>query len=372
VPERHVNLLKICGYYTVNYALAYISQYSFQRDASGTASLQRCRTENVCELSMNKLTSHNLQSSHDVVVNKSAAQTPAREQRTFEIDLGTQEFSNLKARISMLLQTSLDTDRVIELFLEQVQTAVPVDGIVFENIDNTISKLGRLSPHHAQYQLITGDTDLGAIRFHRRRTFREHELEKLEHLLGVFVCPLRNALMYQAAVAAAYQDPLTGLGSRRALEMTMERDIGLASRHQYPVSVLVIDIDHFKKINDTHGHSAGDKVLRATARAIQKELRLTDPAFRYGGEEFVVILNKTGLKGALGLAERIRQHVANNVQQIAGKAIDVTVSIGIATVEPADDMSSLFERADRALYQAKCGGRNRCVVAEPISALQAS
>jgi diguanylate cyclase (GGDEF)-like protein len=323
-------------------------------------------------MKMNKLTSHNLQDQHNTVVNRVIANTPAREDRVHDIDPGSQEFYNLKARISMLLQTSLDVERVLELFLEQVQAAVPVDGLALESLDGTMSKLGRLSPHHAQYQLTVGDTDIGALRFHRRRAFRESELEKLEHLLGVVVCPLRNALMYQAAVAAAYQDPLTGLGSRRALEMTMERDIGLAMRHQYPVSVLVIDIDHFKKINDTLGHAAGDKVLRATARTIQKELRLTDPAFRYGGEEFVVILNKTSLKGSQGLAERIRQHVADNALQITGRNIHVTVSIGIATVEPGDDMNSLFDRADRALYQAKCSGRNRCVVAEPKSALQVS
>lgn len=321
---------------------------------------------------MNKLTSHHLQAPHSAVVNRSVATAPAREDRSHDMEPGTQEFYNLKARVSMLLQTSLDAERVLELFLEQVQTAVPVDGIAFDGIDIDGYKLGRQSPHHAQYQLSTGDNDIGALRFHRRRPFREHELEKLEHLLGVMVCPLRNALMYQAAVAAAYQDPLTGLGSRRALEMTMERDIGLAQRHQYPVSVLVIDVDHFKRINDTLGHSGGDKVLRATARAIQKELRLTDPAFRYGGEEFVVILNKTGIKGAQGLAERMRQHIENNALQLTGKTINVTVSIGIATVEPGDDMSSLFERADRALYQAKCSGRNRCVVAEPQSVLQVS
>jgi len=321
---------------------------------------------------MNKLTSRNLQTQHSVVVNKSIAHAPAVEARNSEIHPGSQEFANLKARISMLLQTSLDVERVLELFLEQVQFAVPVDGIVFEGLDTFVHKLGRQSPHHAQYQLTVSDADIGALRFHRRRSFREHELEKLENLLGVVVCPLRNALMYQAAVAAAYQDPLTGLGSRRALEMTMERDIGLAARHQYPVSVLVIDVDFFKKINDTYGHSIGDKVLRATARAIQTELRLTDPAFRYGGEEFVVILNKTGLKGALGLAERIREHIADNALQITGKTINVTVSVGIATVEPGDDMSSLFERADRALYQAKCSGRNRCVVVEPSRALQVS
>lgn len=320
---------------------------------------------------MNKLISHSLQSTSNLVVNSAVASAPARDSQLSELQLGTQEFSNLRARLAMVLQTSLDIERVIVLFLEQVQTAVPVDGIAFETLDATTHKAGRLSPHHALYQLTTNDASLGAIRFHRRRPFREHELEKLEHLLAIVVCPLRNALMYQAAVAAAYQDPLTGLGSRRALEMTMERDIGLATRHQYPVSVLVIDIDHFKKINDTYGHAAGDKVLRATARAIQKELRLTDPAFRYGGEEFVVILNKTGGKGALGLADRIRQHVADNAQQIGSNKINVTVSIGIATVEPNDDMASLFERADRALYQAKCDGRNRCIIATS-GVLQAS
>lgn len=323
---------------------------------------------------MNKLTSHPLPEHAPLTMLPVGDLGSARQDdRTLpDIAPGTEAFSHLRTRLAMVLQTSLEVDRVIELFMENLQLAVAVDGIVFERENTAPNKFGRLSPHTASYDLHNGEMELGALRFHRRRPFREAELEKIEHLLALLVCPLRNALMYQDAVAAAYQDPLTGLGSRRALEMTMERDIGLAARHQYPVSVLVIDIDRFKEINDNHGHSVGDKVLRATARMIQQELRLTDPAFRYGGEEFVVILNKSRGKGALGLAERIRSRVAENALEIGGKTVDVTVSIGIASVEPNDDMSSLFERADRALYQAKCSGRNRCVVAESATILQAS
>jgi diguanylate cyclase (GGDEF)-like protein len=313
---------------------------------------------------MNKPIPHTLHPARRVL-NGTGAPAVAGDMPRRDMVPGSAEFLSVKARLSMLLQTSLEVDRVLELFLQQMQDVVTVDGLVFEGLDASVRKRGRQSPHHAQYKLTAGDSELGSLRFHRRRPFHEYELEKIEHLLGVFVCPLRNALMYEAAVAAAYQDPLTGLGSRRALEMTMERDIGLAQRHQYPVSVLVIDIDHFKKINDTHGHAVGDRTLRATARAIQKELRLTDPAFRYGGEEFVVILNKTGLDGAQGLAERIRARIEANALPLAGGTLTVTVSIGIATVEPGDDIHSLFERADRALYRAKCNGRNRCVIGEP-------
>jgi len=323
---------------------------------------------------MNKLTSHNLHGQVPLTVLSTGEQDVSvqRDKATTEITPDSTAFSNLRTRLAMVLQTSLDVDRVIALFMENLQIAVAVDGIAYERDNSPARKFGRLSPHSASYDLHNGEMELGALRFHRRRPFREAELEKIEHLLGLLVCPLRNALLYQDAVAAAYQDPLTGFGSRRALEMTMERDIGLAARHQYPVSVLVIDIDHFKKINDSFGHSVGDKVLRETARTIQKELRLTDPAFRYGGEEFVVILNKSRGKGALGLAERIRHQVAENALVIAGKKIEVTISIGIASVEPSDDMSSLFERADRALYQAKCGGRNQCIVAESVQVLQVS
>lgn len=321
---------------------------------------------------MNNMNPHISHAQKSVTLVTSDELATGIETSTPDIAPGTQAFSNLRTRLAMVLQTSLEINRVIELFLENLQHAVAIDGIVYEREPTTQWKVGRMSPHSASYDLHNGEMELGALRFHRRRPFRENELEKIEHLLGVLACPLRNALMYQDAVAAAYQDPLTGLGSRRALETTLERDIGLALRHQYPVSVLVIDVDHFKKINDTFGHKAGDKVLREVARLMQSELRLTDPAFRYGGEEFVVILNKARSKGAMGLAERIRRRIAETTLEIGQNKIDVSVSIGIASVQIGDDMHSLFERADRALYQAKCAGRNRCSVAETPDVLQAS
>ena len=321
---------------------------------------------------MNHMNTHISQAQKTIALATSDDLINGVENVTPDIAPGTQAFSSLRTRLAMALQTSLDINRVLELFLENLQLAVAIDGIIYEREPSTQWKVGRMSPHNAAYDLHNGEMELGALRFHRRRPFRESELEKIEHLLGVLVCPLRNALMYQDAVAAAYQDPLTGLGSRRALETTLERDIGLALRHQYPVSVLVIDVDYFKKINDTFGHKAGDKVLREVARLMQSELRLTDPAFRYGGEEFVVILNKARSKGAMSLAERIRCRIAESALEIGQDKIDVSVSIGIASVQPSDDMHSLFERADRALYQAKCLGRNRCCAAETPEVLQAS
>jgi len=121
-----------------------------------------------------------------------------------------------------------------------------------------------------------------------------------------------------------------------------------------------VDIDHFKKINDTYGHSAGDKVLQATVNCIQHTIRSSDILFRYGGEEFVVLLNGASRKGATLLAERIREKVEAGECHAERKKIKTTVSIGIASLDIDDGHESLFMNADKALYEAKKSGRN-CV-----------
>lgn len=139
--------------------------------------------------------------------------------------------------------------------------------------------------------------------------------------------------------------------------------MALARRHHQPLSLLVIDIDWFKQVNDRHGHAVGDTVLRSVAQVTQQVLRGDDLLFRYGGEEFVVLLRATPAAGAADVAERIRATIAAASCVCASKDIKVTVSIGAATLG-AEGGDGLFERSDHALYQAKQQGRNRVVVAQ--------
>ena len=143
------------------------------------------------------------------------------------------------------------------------------------------------------------------------------------------------------------------------LELTLEREVSLSQRHQTPLSILCIDIDHFKKINDMHGHMAGDKVIRSVAEGIHNCVRGSDVIFRYGGEEFVVVLSNTEIVGSCNLAERIRERISNSFCLHNSQSLAVTVSIGVTTLGKDTSWLTLFDRADQALYQAKRTGRNK-------------
>jgi diguanylate cyclase len=167
---------------------------------------------------------------------------------------------------------------------------------------------------------------------------------------------LRQALQKQCL--AANLDPLTGLCNRR----TMDQRLNSLWDGPAPLSVLMLDIDHFKRINDTFGHACGDLVLRQVAEALRRCLRAEDCAFRYGGEEFMVLLPNTPLAGALSVAESIRGRVeALQIPHRENGSMHCTVSLGVASRQDRDNRDSLFQRADRALYQAKQRGRNRVV-----------
>jgi diguanylate cyclase (GGDEF)-like protein len=141
-----------------------------------------------------------------------------------------------------------------------------------------------------------------------------------------------------------------------------EGEMYRAKRYKFPLTLLMADLDHFKKVNDTMGHLAGDYVLRETAELLKKSLRKSDVAVRYGGEEFAVLLPETPQEGAFILAERLREKLASSCFKYNEQAIYVTMSIGIAAHSPETDSSNadLIKKADTALYRAKEDGRNRC------------
>ena len=166
--------------------------------------------------------------------------------------------------------------------------------------------------------------------------------------------------MYSQSRYMSVTDPLTGLYNRRHFEDCLEREFLRSKRYKSDLSFAIIDIDFFKKINDTYGHSSGDYVLKEVAYLILQTFRKTDMVFRYGGEEFAVIITETPLDKAVIPLERLRTSISENTFKYKGEQINVTISIGVSGVnEDIESVHQLFENADKALYMAKENGRNQ-------------
>ncbi len=263
--------------------------------------------------------------------------------------------------IASALQATLDLDKLIEIFSLEVKTLLPHSGITFtyEEDGQEISH-GKAGRHRCSYRLVVAEQALGQLTISRNRPFKQNESMLLEYLLCGLVYPLRNAIMYKHALTAALRDPLTGVNNRSAMNAAMVRETELARRHKTPLSVIMMDIDFFKQVNDRYGHLAGDFVLRSVADAVSNCTRCSDIIFRSGGEEFLIVLSNTDQKGAMHLAERIRKTLAGHDYHYGDHHILVTASFGVACFREGENSDALLEKADRALYDAKADGRN-CV-----------
>ncbi|MGI0116941.1 GGDEF domain-containing protein [Zooshikella sp. RANM57] len=260
------------------------------------------------------------------------------------------------------LQASLEIETLIQQLFTSIDGLIELDGLTYLHKEYGLSiHCGKTKHHSCSYRMITETDQLGEIISYRQRRFTEDELACLEELLQYVVCPLRNALQYRSAIQAALYDPLTGAGNRIALDNALHRELQVCKREKQPLSLLVLDLDHFKQINDNYGHSAGDYVLKQTVACLHNSLRNVDMVFRYGGEEFIVLLSKTSKKAATVVAERLRKSIEDMQCQFNNVAIPLTVSLGTSTLQAKDTIQDLFNRADQALYRAKASGRNRVV-----------
>lgn len=265
-------------------------------------------------------------------------------------------------RLSGILQTTLEIDKLIEIFAHEIIRLVDYQSICYTHQELGFEHLiGQPEAHACTYRLVVSGETLGELVITRKKKFTKAETALIETLLCGVVYPLRNALLYQKAIEAAHKDPLTGVNNRASMDEVIDREVNLCSRHDTQLSLLALDIDHFKKINDTYGHATGDCVIKAVAEALKTAIRSSDIVFRYGGEEFLILLSNTDREGATLLAERMRQKIEETCIICEGTQVSATVSIGITCMQPKDDSrKALFARADAALYQAKSAGRNCC------------
>jgi diguanylate cyclase (GGDEF)-like protein/PAS domain S-box-containing protein len=154
-------------------------------------------------------------------------------------------------------------------------------------------------------------------------------------------------------------DPLTGIGNRRRMETRLQYALAEFQQHRLRFGILFIDIDYFKRVNDTHGHDVGDQVLRMVANTLRKNIRGDDTVARWGGEEFIVLLSNIELEGLEAVAEKLRVLIKASSITVNGKPLHVTISIGGALIRQEDDIPSLLRRADQNMYQSKLAGRDR-------------
>ncbi|MBP1125314.1 MULTISPECIES: GGDEF domain-containing protein [Pseudomonas] len=272
--------------------------------------------------------------------------------------------AQLRQQLGQHLQTSLEPERILGLFFREIQRLVPLDAMVYRHQASDLRlEFGQRGHHSVSYTLSHEGEPLGELVLRRNQRLAEEELGQLESLLSTLLYPMRNALLYRTATRSALRDPLTQTGNRIAMDQTLQREIDMARRHLNPLSLLMLDIDHFKHINDTHGHSAGDHVLRAVAASIKGQLRNVDMVFRYGGEEFLILLSNTSREAAAMVGERLRQAAQAENYWADDTRIDLTVSLGCSTLLAAESAESLLRRADNALYVAKREGRNRLAMA---------
>ena len=243
---------------------------------------------------------------------------------------------DLADTIQEITTTTGNFDHKMELSIEEIQGAGDIEYILAlkEGIINEIKKV-RVSSQSIKKEL---------MEYRMTTQSLSSKLEQTE--------------------AKALVDSLTNVLNRNAYNMKISQMIRELPKLNEPFCLLVVDIDHFKKFNDQYGHKAGDRVLRSVSASIQDCMRASDLVFRYGGEEFVILLSKIHLENATKLAEKIRKGVEKDYYIDKERKMKVTVSLGVACADESDTELSLFERADKALYMAKRKGRNQVEVGE--------
>ena len=209
--------------------------------------------------------------------------------------------------------------------------------------------------------LRSGGHPFGVLGYYGRESpFEEEDVDSIEILVRQAETAIENSFLYEEAVRLSLTDGMTGLWNRRNFDLRLESELSRAVRFSEPFAVVFVELDQMKAVNDKHGHQAGDTVLIELARRLTEAVREVDVVARWGGDEFTLLLPKTGLAGALLLAEKIRAAAGTAPFRIDTGSIDITISIGVAAYpEHGSSGKELVAAADAAMYLAKARGRNR-------------
>lgn len=264
-------------------------------------------------------------------------------------------------RFLQAITASLELEKVLNTLSDFLHDLVGHSGWEYHHAGAACDLAGgNPDRHRLEYALTLNGEEMGALKLMRGRRFSEADQARIESLLGLAAPALHNALCFHAVSQQLERDPLTGLGNRRALTLQGQQWLADSIRHKQPLSMLVMDLDRFKAVNDTYGHPLGDRLLCSLADSLRAVTRTADLCVRMGGDEFVVLLPGTDLFDALECAERIRHAIARlSLTAPNGESVKASVSIGVATYRHGMDLDHLYHQADDALYAAKRAGCNR-------------
>lgn len=268
---------------------------------------------------------------------------------------------DLLTRLTRRLSTTLSLEKQLGILGEEMRSVIPFDSLNYRHQiarRDFVYATGVGGPHSCEYRLNLEGANYGTLTLNRRQRFSEEELQGVEMVLSAAICPLRNACQYISIEQAALTDALTSIPNKRALDENLQRTSLIADRHGGEYSLILCDLDHFKAVNDQHGHVVGDHVLRLTAEALEASIRNSDSVYRFGGEEFAILLPHTGEREARDVADRVRMAISDLRVDCGGIELSVTVSCGVARHLAEDEASKWIARADEALYRAKAQGRN--------------
>ncbi|MCC4271962.1 GGDEF domain-containing protein [Marinobacter nauticus] len=278
--------------------------------------------------------------------------------------------SDVMARLARRLSTTLSLEAQLSILAEEMTDMVPFDSLNYRHRiarQDFVFSTGMGGPHRCEYRLSLEGHQYGTLTLHRRQRFSEEELTGIEMMLSGAICHIRNACQFIAIEQTALTDSLTGIGNKRALVEALQRASAMADRHGAPWSLILCDLDHFKLINDNHGHVVGDHILARTAEKLEQALRNSDTVYRFGGEEFAILLPHTNEQEAREVADRIRGAIESIRVDGGETPLTVTASCGVAMHLTDEQPEQWLARADEALYRAKAAGRNCTRVFASIS-----
>ncbi len=292
--------------------------------------------------------------------NRMAAQL---EQRLAELETERSRVRDATTRFGEAMVATHDPAQLVRVVVESAVEATGAAGGVVIGPEGELARTGDpdIAGERIAFPLRVGASDFGSLVL-SAESFDADQVEMAASLAAQVVVALENARLHRIVERQALVDSLTGLANRRSFEDTLRSELARAARFSDSVCVVFADLDDFKRVNDRHGHAAGDEVLKAFASALQRTVRESDVAGRWGGEEFALVLPGTDVDGGARLAERARAAIeSREIPMPNGELLTVTASFGVASYPESHELGELLAAADSALYAAKREGKNRVV-----------